>query len=293
MHWLNYHHLYYFYVIATEGSVVKAAETLRLAQSTLSAQLKQFEAAIGCRLFERRSRRLFLTARGRRVFDYASEIFALGEELKMSLTDRAGSESLRIGVLESVPNSVTLELLRTLRAQYGLQVEIRGGDSHSLFAGLADHKLDLVLANDRPPTLPQKPSFYARLVGEFAVLLVASPRLGDLREGYPRSLDTAPVILPGRGGPLRADLEQFLAIKRRQPQVAAEVDSLELVKLAVLDGLGFSALPRRLILPELEREALYLINDMPICHENLWFITAQRLVQNDTVGQLRDSFRPT
>ena len=43
LQWLNYHHLYYFYVIATEGGVTEASRKLRLAQSTLSSQLKQFE----------------------------------------------------------------------------------------------------------------------------------------------------------------------------------------------------------------------------------------------------------
>lgn len=52
MQWLNYHHLYYFYTIANEGGITEATKKLRLAQSTLSAQLKQLEEAVGYILFE-------------------------------------------------------------------------------------------------------------------------------------------------------------------------------------------------------------------------------------------------
>ena len=78
---LNYHHLYYFYVIAKEGSVSKAAKTLRLAQPTLSAQLKQFESFLDKKLFERENRKLKLTEDGHRILGYAKSIFDLGQEL--------------------------------------------------------------------------------------------------------------------------------------------------------------------------------------------------------------------
>jgi len=74
---MNYHHLYYFYVIARAGTISKACETLFLAQSTLSAQLKLLETSLGRKLFERRKQRLFLTDEGRLVLDYAESIFEM------------------------------------------------------------------------------------------------------------------------------------------------------------------------------------------------------------------------
>ena len=59
--WLNYHHLYYFKVIATEGSIAKASKILRLGQPTLSAQLMLLEEALEQKLFERQNRSLVLT----------------------------------------------------------------------------------------------------------------------------------------------------------------------------------------------------------------------------------------
>ncbi|MDD5657668.1 MAG: LysR family transcriptional regulator, partial [Elusimicrobia bacterium] len=92
---LNYHHLYYFFVVAREGSVAKAKEKLLLSQPTISAQIKELEEYLGHPLFERRKQRLHLTEDGRMALDYAERIFDLGEELKDVLSDRPPHARLR------------------------------------------------------------------------------------------------------------------------------------------------------------------------------------------------------
>src|SRR5918997_3097555 len=82
MAWLNYHHLLYFYTVAREGSVARAAEVLHLTQPTVSTQVRLLERALGERLFERRGRGLALTDAGRLAYRYAEEIFALGREFQ-------------------------------------------------------------------------------------------------------------------------------------------------------------------------------------------------------------------
>ncbi|RYZ97910.1 MAG: LysR family transcriptional regulator, partial [Proteobacteria bacterium] len=67
--WLNYHHLYYFRTIANEGSIARAAEKLRLGQSTLSAQLKTLEESLGIALFDRKHKKLILTEQGRMALE--------------------------------------------------------------------------------------------------------------------------------------------------------------------------------------------------------------------------------
>ena len=78
---LNYHHLFYFWMVAREGTVARASEKLRLAQPTLSGQIHALEVALDEKLFERAGRKLRLTEMGRLVFRYADEIFSLGREL--------------------------------------------------------------------------------------------------------------------------------------------------------------------------------------------------------------------
>ena len=77
--WLNYHHLHYFWVVAKEGGVSKAAELLHLAQPTVSRQVTQLEKTIGAKLFDRIGRSLVLTETGQLVFRYADEISHWGK----------------------------------------------------------------------------------------------------------------------------------------------------------------------------------------------------------------------
>src|SRR6185295_15861038 len=91
MDWLNYHHLLYFWAVAKHGSIARAAVELRLAQTTISGQIRQLENVLGEKLFVRKGRNLVLTEVGRVVFRYAEEIFSLGRELMQTV--RSGSTS--------------------------------------------------------------------------------------------------------------------------------------------------------------------------------------------------------
>lgn len=295
MQWLNYHHLYYFYVIASEGSVTEATTKLKLAQSTLSAQLKQFEDVIGFKLFERQHRKLTLTDVGLRVFDYANEIFSLGDELKDSLGNFEDSlrVSIRIGVMDSIPKKLSRDLFRQINQAYGAKTVVTEESLPSLCNRLEKHEIDLILANDKPPTDGRKSRFHAKLVGDLEVIFVTTPDHMDLKKNFPRSLNDQPMIMPGEHSPLRNELIEHFKIKHIQPNIIGEVDDIELQKMLVLDGHGFTALPLVSVDQELRSGTLIRLSDTPVCHENLWLISSHRLIHNPIAKMLLDSFRPT
>src|SRR5262245_46668507 len=113
MEWLNYHHLLYFWVVAREGSVAKASEELRLAQPTISGQIRALETSLGEKLFQRAGRGLVLTEFGRMVYQQANEIFTLGRELMETVNGRPTGRPLRfaVGVADVVPKLVAYRLL--------------------------------------------------------------------------------------------------------------------------------------------------------------------------------------
>jgi DNA-binding transcriptional LysR family regulator len=96
MEWLNYHHLLYFWSVAKHGTIANACAELRLAQPTISAQIRTLEDALGERLFTRAGRHLALTEVGRVVFKYAEEIFSLGHDLMNTVTGRSTAMEQRI-----------------------------------------------------------------------------------------------------------------------------------------------------------------------------------------------------
>ena len=114
MEWLNYHHLLYFWTVAREGGISKAAEKLRLSQPTISAQVRLLEDSLGQKLFQRQGRSLVMTDVGRVVYRYADEIFGIGRELMETLRGRPAGRPLQlaIGVANAVPKLIAYRLLR-------------------------------------------------------------------------------------------------------------------------------------------------------------------------------------
>src|SRR5574338_456965 len=108
MEWLNYHHLLYFYTVAKEGSIARACEQLRLAQPTISGQLRQLEESLGEKLFARAGRGLALTEIGQVVYRYAAEIFSLGRERQDVLEGRPRGRPVRlqVGISDAVPKLI-------------------------------------------------------------------------------------------------------------------------------------------------------------------------------------------
>ena len=114
MDWINYHHLFYFWNVAKEGTVSAAAKKLHLARPTVTAQVRELETSCGQKLFRKKGRYLELTEFGSQVFQYAEEIFAIGRELSNFVsTGIAGArQRFVVGMPDVVPKLVAFELLK-------------------------------------------------------------------------------------------------------------------------------------------------------------------------------------
>src|SRR5689334_20939228 len=109
----NFHHLYYFYTIANEGSISRASKYLRVSQPALSSQLKKFESNMELDLFHREGKSLVLSDQGRMVMAYAKTIFDAGQELYDCLRNvsKNGRIHVRIGVATFSPKACTTSLV--------------------------------------------------------------------------------------------------------------------------------------------------------------------------------------
>src|SRR5512136_1718638 len=209
MEWLNYHHLRYFWVVAKEGSLKKAAEKLHVSQPSISEQIKELEEALGEALFRRVGRANVLTDAGQVVLRYAEEIFGLGAELMRAVKQRPGLQSLRfyVGVADALPKLVVNDILKpALSMPQTVHVICREGKMEDLVAQLAAHRLDLVLA-DEPASSSLKFRTFTHLLGESGVTFCAAPKLATrLRRRFPTSLHEAPALLPTENMALRRSL---------------------------------------------------------------------------------------
>lgn len=241
MDWLNYHHLLYFWEVARKGSIKEACEELHVTQPTISSQLQALEESLGQQLFIRRPRRLLLTEAGRLVFRYADEIFSLGREMTQALSGQLPDRPIRlmVGVIDSLPKMVVYELLAAaLRSESPTQIVCEEGKLERLLADLVIHELDVVLADTPiPPIL--RVQAYNHLLGESGVCFFATSELAKVyRKGYPKSLNSAPFLLPKANTVLRQDLESWFALHDIHPHLVGEFEDSAMQKAFGKAGKG-------------------------------------------------------
>src|SRR5436190_21528636 len=210
MKWLNYNHLYYFWMIAREGSMIRASEELMVSQPTVSIQLKELETALGRRLFDRVGRRLVLTDSGKIAFNYANDIFSLGQEMMNALEQRPAERPLRlaVGIVDVIPKLVARSLLEpAMRLPQPVRLVCREDKADRLLADLSARRLDMVLS-DGPIATAVGFEGFNHLLGECGVCFFAAERLAKrYAKGFPKSLDGAPMLLPTGHSAVRRALD--------------------------------------------------------------------------------------
>lgn len=291
MAWLNYHHLFYFRTIAVEGGIARAAEKLRLGQPTLSTQLKQLEDALGTALFERRNRRLILTEAGQIALQYANEIFRLGDEMTEAIQDRlpASRMHIQIGVLDSVPKQLALQLTQFAYAAGDCVVSILEGKSDELFRELLGHRLDLVISNF-PPALGEDVKIHSRTIAKVPVVICGASRFKSLAAKFPASLDGQPFVVPTLHSKLRHDLDHYFRTQGIRIDAIAETQDTALQNLLGEAGVGLVPLPLPAANDLIREKKLFRIGHVESVYEEIWLIAASRRIENPIAAKIMKSF---
>jgi len=294
MEWLNYHHLLYFWVVACHGSVTRAAAELRLAQSTVSTQLRTLEEVLGEKLFARTGRRLVLTDVGRLVFRYADEIFGLGRELLETVKGRPTGQPMRltVGIADAVPKLIAYRLLGpALTGAEPVRIICREDKPDRLLAQLAVHGLDLVLS-DAPIGPTTKVRAFNHLLGECGVTFFAAPALArTCRRGFPRSLGGAPMLLPTDNTALRRSLDDWFESEDIRPRVASEFEDSALLMAFGQAGMGLFPAPSAIERQVRSQYGVVVVGRLDAVCERFYAISGERRLKHPAVVAISEAAR--
>lgn len=285
---LNFQHLRYFWVTAREGKLNKASKILSLSPSTISAQIKSLEHNLGYSLFERRGRGLALTERGIMVKQYADEIFALGQEMVdagRSSTRQRHAYRFHVGVANDLPKLVARDLLSPSMRIDGCPVHLVVHEDRPdrLVADLGVHHLDMVLV-DRPVTLSSDLRAESVLLGESTVTLMAAPSLaGRILNGFPQSLEGAPLLLPEVGSAMRGLLETWFEQTGIRPHVVAEFGDSALLKAFGEDGIGVFAVPTAIRAAVEAQYRVLAVGELKDAKERVYAVVMSSRMRNQAV----------
>ena len=291
---LNLKHLRYFWAVASQGSMAKAAEALFLTPQTISGQMRDLEEQVGAKLFSRQGRNLVLTDTGRLVFSYADEMFKLGLELQDLLAGNplGSTLTIKVGVAMVVPKLLAHRVLApVLEMPEKIRLVCDEAPLPDLLASLSVHKLDVVLADS-----PINPAFnvraYNHVIGESGITFFAvSEQATTLATKFPDSLSGVPMLMPGSGSSLRRNLEVWFEQRDIQPIVVAEFEDRALMKAFGEQGSGIFASPTAVEQDVMNKYGVAVIGRTDEVTERFYIISAERRIKNPAVSVITEAAR--
>jgi LysR family transcriptional activator of nhaA len=274
---LNYHHLHYFWAVAKDGNLTRAATRLHVSQSALSVQIRQLEDQLGQPLFERRGRTLQLTEAGRLAMSYAESIFAAGGELVALLREgrRENRQVLRIGAVSTLSRNFQENFVRPLLEREDVELVLQSGGLADLLGRLRVHTLDVVLSNRRVHGTPDDP-WRCRRIARQPVSLVGRPRPKRRAFRFPDELAEVPLLLPGPDHDIRAGFDLMCEQRGIRYRLRAEVDDMAMLRLLARDSDSVALLPTVVVQDELRAGRLVEYAVVPELSETFYAITVQR-----------------
>lgn len=291
----NYHHLYYFYAVAEHGSITKAAQSLRISQPALSAQLRQFEDFLDKNLFERKGRRLELTEDGLFVLGYAKSIFDLGNEMVDGLHDRRleGKIRVQIGVSTSVPKAVVQALIQFLfQMSPRPHLVLKEAQMPTLLEELNMHGLDLMLS-DAPVQQSQDSDIRNHLAAKIPVVFCAHRTIAGQFKNIPKDLQGAPLIMPTAQNQIYHALQTYFQSHSITPDIVAEIGDVELVRRMVLDRQGVAPINRFTVLNAPSHDDMVILNPRgtPGILDTVYLIEKKRRAPNPIAARVIQKLR--
>ena len=243
---LNYNHLFYFYIVATESTISKASARLNLTSQTISGQITSFEAQIGVKLFERKGKKLSLSEMGVLIYSYAEEIFQLGDEVKNILKRQQPSlwHTFTVGITDVIPKVLAHQLLTpVLNMSEPVRLICVEGDQDHLLADLSVNKIDCILT-DQPLQLGSHIKAYNHLLTESGfTFFAAETLLKNCNEEFPQCLSDFPWLMQSKKSGVRTRLTSWLEKHNIAPNVVAEFDDSALMKSFGQTGFGVFSSP--------------------------------------------------
>ena len=282
---LNYHHLHYFWAVAREGNLTRAAQHLGVSQSALSTQIRQLEQQLGQSLFLRQGRSLHLTEAGRIALDYADTIVTSGNELVGTLREGRREERLvlRVGSVATLSRNFQRAFLAPILGDADVALVLHSGSLAELLPQLRAHTLDVVLASRRVPEDAEH-AWRSRRLARQRVSLVGPARETAFR--FPEDLATVRMLLPTRDHEIRGAFDVFCDEQGLRVNVVAEADDMAMLRVLARELDAVALVPAVVVRDELQNGLLCEYCTVPDLYEEFHAITVRRQYQSPVLRRL-------
>lgn len=289
---LNYNHLYYFFIVATEGSIAKASTRLHLTPQTISGQISRFESQIGVNLFDRQGKTLQLSEMGQLIYSHAEEIFQLGDELRNVLKTHhpISWQTLTVGITNVIPKVLAHHLLKpALKLEESIRLICHEGDQTDLLAALAINKLDLIIT-DQPLEPGGHIKAYTHQLAESGLTFFGTKELASqYRDGFPKSLSSQSFLMQSKKAAVRQRLMTWLDQVGVTPKIIAEFDDSALMKSFGQEGYGVFSAPTIIEKYIVAQYSVEIIGRAEECIDRYYIISPERKIKHPAVVEIANA----
>jgi len=245
---MEIHQLRYFVAVADEGSFSRAAAKVRVAQPSLSQQIRKLEAEVGQPLFDRLPRSVVLTEAGRCLIDYARQILASIGDARRSIDELKDEVSgrLAVGAIPTIAPYILPELVGKFQKQYPeVTLEIVEDVTDGITRRVEAGELDVALAS----TCQQSPTLRRESLGN-------EPLLALVPEGHPLAkktlvelddLKSQRFLLLHEMHCLSQQVHHLLESRRLRPEIALAGSQLGTIANMVAAEIGVSIVPQMMV----------------------------------------------
>lgn len=285
---LNYHHLRYFWIVAHEGNLTRAAKKHNIAQSALSMQIQVLEESFGQALFVRQGRQLVLTEAGHVALEFADAIFAKGAELQgtMGMAGAPRQNVLRVGALATLSRNLQMTFLRPALNEHTSGIVIRSGRMDELLDDLANYALDVVLANVMPVRMRH---IVVHTIAQQPVSLIGHPQPSRQHLSLADALRTEALVVPAHPSSIRTEFDAFVHRMQIYPHIVVEVDDMAMLRLLTREHTGLAVVPPIVVKDELDSGVLVEVAKFPGLMETFFALTLPRAFPHPVLQRLLDN----
>ncbi|SHO43218.1 LysR family transcriptional regulator [Anaerocolumna xylanovorans] len=252
-------HFQIFVAVCDHKNMTAAASTMFMSQPAVSQAVSELEEYYNVRLFERLSKKLYLTQAGEKLLSYARHIIGLNAAAENEMRALSESGRLRIGASVTVGSCVLPKLVADFSKVFpGLKIEVTEDNTSKIEQLIINDKLDLGLVEGE---ITSQDIISRPMADDILVLICgAGHPLATRNSIEPYELEKENFILREIGSGTRKTFEDVMAENSLKWTATWTCNNTDTIKMAVAEGLGISVISKRAVSKEIEEGILKVIN---------------------------------
>lgn len=248
-------HFKIFVSVCDNMNMTTAAEALFISQSAISQAIAELEKYYNVRLFERFSRKLYLTQAGERLLSYARHMIRMNMDIEKDMKSLHESGSIRLGASVTIGTNVLPKLVSAYKKlNPKIMVEVFESNTQQIESRILHDQTDIALVEGE--TISQDIVSSPFMDDELVLICGIKHRFANHSAIAPHELEAEDFIIREKGSGTRKTLEDVLAAHGISWRASWICNNADTIKMAVAEGLGISIISKRAVVNEISSRIL-------------------------------------